>query len=300
MSFAPLSGDALGALEAQVRQAIASGEQSALHVIGVGEVTVALRLDTEQGSYVCKRLPAFPDRAAAERCVRAIEDYVKALSDKGVTVVPTDARILESPDQVRLYLVQPAIAKEQLGPEHFRRLTVEDALRAFDRIVDHVKAAVSPTLAPDGQLANWAFDGERILYLDVSTPFHRHADGTSTLEWEHFVGHLPAVLRAWAIRNVLPGILDKYHTPRGQMIDFAANLQKERLEHLIAPIIARANQRFGFDPPITEAEVRAYYRNDARTYIGIESLRRVTQWVRVKLLRKAPDEFLAPRTDRNL
>lgn len=300
MTPSPLSEQALGALEAQVQHAIATGDQSALHLIGWGEVTVALRLDTEQGSYACKRLPAFPDRAAAERCARAIENYVAALTAKGLTVVPTTAHILESSRELRLYLVQPALPREQLGPNHFRNLPLAQVLRDFDRVADCIERTLDPTLAPDGQLANWAFDGERILYLDVSTPFHKHADGTPTLEWKYFLGHLPAPLRSLAERKVLPALLDKYHELRPQMTDFAANLQKEKLEHLKAPIIARANERFGFDPPITEKEVRDYYRSDARTYAGIESVRRFTQWTRVTLLRKPPAELLPPRVDRNL
>lgn len=300
MTPPPLSEHALGALEAQVQHAIATGDQSALHLIGWGEVTVALRLDTEQGSYACKRLPAFPDREAADRCARAIENYVAALTATGIHVVPTTARVLESGGERRLYLVQPALPREQLGPNHFRGLPLAQVLRDFDRVADQIEGALSPTLAPDGQLANWAFDGEQIIYLDVSTPFHKHADGTPTLEWKYFLGHLPPRLRPWAERKMLPELLDKYHELRPQMTDFAANLQKEKLEHLIAPIVARANERFQFDPPITEREVRDYYRSDARVYTTLEALRRFMQWTRVTLLRKPPNELLPPRVDRNL
>ena len=97
------------------------------------------------------------------------------------------------------------------------------------RIFEHIRDAVTPTLAPDGQLSNWAIDGNRLRYLDVGTPFLRSEDGEDLFDFTEQTRALPAPVRVIVNRFLLRGILDNYHSTRGQAMDFLGNLIKEGL-----------------------------------------------------------------------
>jgi hypothetical protein len=296
---ARLPDDALLALEAEVQQAVKTDDRSKLKVLGYGEITMALRVDTDAGSFACKRMPSFPDRAAADGVATVIRGYIDALQEHGVDVIDTDIRILEG-EPVRMYLVQPCAEANQIGPEHFRALDPEGVKQAFDEICTRLEKSITPELGPDGQLANWAFVGDRILYHDVSTPFHRHEDGSERLDWKHFLAFYPAPLRRIIHKRVLPKIMDNYHDLRTQCVDFLANLQKEKLTELIEPLTAHANARFEFDEPISVDEVKKYYADDAKTYAAMQLFRKIDHWFTTKLMGREATSLLAPPVDRNI
>lgn len=288
----------LRGFEEKIRRALHDNDVGAITVLGYGEVTTVFALDEQ---WACKRMPGFSSRRDAEACAAVIRRYVTALGAAGVEVLATDARVIDGPDgNPVVYCVQPRLEPAALGPARMRGAAVEAALRDLDRILDAMKACVSPRLAPDGQLSNWAFVGEHLCYLDVTSPFLRDESGRDVLDWDQYLRSLPRPLRPLARRWVVPHLLDKYFTLRGQVVDLLGNLRKERLEHLSEPFRDHINALWQLEPPITRAEVDAYYASDARTYAYLQGIRRLDRWVQRRLLGREYPYFLPPPIDRNV
>jgi hypothetical protein len=291
----------LAAFERTVTEALASGDARALEILGYGEVTTCLALPARAGRLACKRVTPFAERARAAACAALIRRYVAALRAAGLDVVESDVRLVPGAGGTTvLYVVQPSLPADALGPRHLRACGEAAALERLGCLLDLLRRAVGPRLAPDGQLSNWAFAGGRILYVDVSSPFMRDEAGRELLDWSHYVTGFPAPLRPCMLRWVLPRVLDKYYTLRGQVVDLLGNLRKERLERLIPPAIALANRQLALAPPVTAREVRAYYTGDARMYAVLQALRRADRWWHRRVLGRPYPHFLPPRLDRNL
>ncbi|MFP6583556.1 MAG: DUF6206 family protein [Candidatus Hydrogenedentota bacterium] len=169
----------------------------------------------------------------------------------------------------------------------------------FERIVDRIETCVCPEGTSDGQLSNWAFVNDELLYLDVSTPFYRDSNGASLLDWKNYMGPIPALLRWYYMREV-PKVLDKYFDLRGQLLDFLGNLRKEQLDHLTPDFTDYVNERFNFEKPITATDIQRFYNEDAKMYALVERLRKVDRWVHRNILRRTYPYLLAPNIERNL
>lgn len=286
------------AFERRLGAAVRTGHAEDLDVIGYGEVTIAVRLATLHGDFACKRLVPFSSRDAAEHTAALIATYIAELQESGIDVVETETPILERPEGHVLYCVQPLLRPGTLGPEFLRNKTAEQAAPYVRRIFERIKDAVTPRLAPDGQLSNWAIEGDRLRYLDVGTPFLRNEEGQDLFDFTEQTRALPAPVRIIVNRFLLRGILDNYHSIRGQAMDFLGNLIKEGLAGIFPPLIPLANEVFALSPEITEKEVRAHYKSDAQTYAFIQSARRADRWVHRKLLRTPYPYLLPPRIDR--
>ena len=284
--------------EERLEHALSSRSTEELDVIGYGEISVALRLSTRAGSYACKRLVPFEAESDADRAATLIHRYTERLEACGLDVVPTQTCVLTRPVGFVLYCVQPLLPKRAIGPEFIRPLTADEARPHVERVFTLIRAAASPTLAPDGQLSNWSFEGDRIRYLDVGTPFMRDENGRELFDFRQQTRALPQPIRTLVNRFMLEGILDNYHSPRGQALDFLGNLIKERLGRLMPRLIPTANDVFDLTPPITEEEVRRHYRDDARSYALIQAARRADRWFQQTILRKTYPFLLPPKIDR--
>jgi hypothetical protein len=119
----------------------------------------------------------------------------------------------------------------------------------------------------------------------------RRADGSTELDTDVFLTSMPWLLRAPVRRFVVPDILARYHGQRTVVLDLAANLLKERLDALIPAVLAATEGRV--DPPLTEAEVRRDYRRDARTWSGLQAIRRADRMWQTKVRRRTYP-FLLP------
>lgn len=296
--MALVSTSQVEAFEQRLEDAVRTGRTDELDVIGYGEVTIAVRLETPDGDLACKRLVPFSSRLAAERTAELIASYVDRLSACGIDVVETETPILERPAGHVLYCVQPMLAPGTLGPDFLRHKSAEEAAPYVRRIFEQIRAAVTPSLAPDGQLSNWAIEGRRLRYLDVGTPFLRDEHGRDLFDFTEQTRALPAPVRIVVNRFLLRGILDNYHSTRGQALDFLGNLIKEGLAEILPPLIRVANEAFDLAPAITEQEVRAHYLSDARTYAWLQGARRADRWIYRNVLRKPYPYLLPPRIDR--
>jgi Family of unknown function (DUF6206) len=293
-----VSTSEIEAFEQRLEAALRTGHAQDLDLIGYGEVTIAVKLATPHGSFACKRLVPFSSHEAVERAAGLIASYVEQLEACGIDVVETETPILERPEGHVLYCVQPMLTPGTLGPAFLRDKTASEAAPFVRRIFERIRASVTPSLAPDGQLSNWAVEGERLRYLDVGTPFLRDENGRDLFDFTEQTRALPAPLRVIVDRFLLRGILDNYHSTRGQALDFLGNLIKEGLGDIFPPLIPIANDVFGLSPEITEQEVRAHYRSDARTYALVQAARRADRWVYRNVLRKPYPYLLPPRIDR--
>lgn len=292
------SASEIEAFEQRLEAAVRTGESGDLDVIGYGEVTIAVKLVTPHGEFACKRLVPFSSREAAEGTARLIASYVEQLGACGIDVVETETPILERPDGHVLYCVQPLLAPGTLGPDFLKGKTADEAAPHIRRIFEHIRASVNPSLAPDGQLSNWAFEGDRLRYLDVGTPFLRDEKGNDLFDFTEQTRALPGPVRVIVNRFLLRGILDNYHSTRGQALDFLGNLIKEGLGDIFPPLIPIANEVFELTPEITEKEVDAHYKSDAQTYEFVQAARRADRWICRNVLRKPYPYLLPPRIDR--
>ena len=292
------SASEIDAFEQRLESAVRTGDSGDLDVIGYGEVTIAVRLTTPSGDFACKRLVPFSSREAAEQTADLIASYVEQLGACGIEVVETETPILERPEGHVLYCVQPLLAPGTLGPDFLKGKTADEAAPHIRRIFEHIRASVTPSLAPDGQLSNWAFEGGRLRYLDVGTPFLRDEKGNDLFDFTEQTRALPGPVRVIVNRFLLRGILDNYHSTRGQALDFLGNLIKEGLGDIFPPLIPIANEVFELTPEITEKEVRAHYKSDAQTYEFVQAARRTDRWIYRNILRKPYPYLLPPRIDR--
>lgn len=285
-------------LEQRLEEAVQAGHAEGLDVIGYGEITIGVKLSTSHGDFACKRLVPFSSREAAERYGALIGSYVEQLEARGIDVVETETPILERPEGHVLYCVQPLLAPGTLGPAFLRNKSAEEAAPYVRRIFELIEASVTPSLAPDGQLSNWAFQGDRLRYLDVGTPFLRDQEGNQLVDFTEQTRALPAPVRVIVNRFLLRGILDAYHSTRGQAVDFLGNLIKEGLGDIFPPLVPIANEVFRLAPEITEREVRAHYKSDAQTWAFMQAARRADRWVYRNIRRKPYPYLLPPRIDR--
>jgi hypothetical protein len=284
--------DELAALEERVRAALVRGDSGGLDVLGYGEVSLVLRLRTDQGSYACKRLPVFPTRERFERYSLLLAEYLRRLEESGVQPVATSLWHTPLPDgRIVGYCVQEALPAERLCVNLLRQQDEAWAEAFCKRLFGTIEGAISPALGLDAQLSNWADIDGQLVYLDVTTPLLRDQHGRERLDLRLFFSSLPWLLRDPVRLTMSGSIIDKYYQPRGAILDFLGNLHKEGLARFVPAFLAQANA--GLDRPITADEVTAYYRGDARMWELLQRLRRADRfWHRAVRRRTYP--FLLP------
>lgn len=286
-----LGDDELRALDSLVDEALGSGREELLPTLGYGEISLVLGWPREAPRYACKRMPAFPSRAAFESYARTLGDYVAALEAAGMDVVPTEMRgVDQAAGSVVGYVVQPILAADTLAPPILHAADPGDGHPLVEAIVAAAAGTVSPRIGLDAQLSNWTWDGGRLTYLDVSTPMLWDEAGVSRLDLEPLAQAYPAILRPLLRRFVAPRILDGYRDLRGVYLDLCGNLLKERLDLWLGAFLAAIAPRL--TQPLTAEDVHRYYRSDARLWAVLLRLRRLDRAWRLRTGRTYP--FLLP------
>ena len=295
-------------LEMQVRDSLRRADEGPLRVLGYGEITLVLGVPADGPRWACKRLPDFPDAAAAATYRDRFERYLDLLSERGVTPVPSRFRVLDGVaaplggSRVVGYVVQPALDPGTLGPRVLAAAVPDPDHPVVTGIVDAVLSVCDDRTGLDGQLSNWAWDGSTLSYLDVTTPMLFDDIGRFELDMTLFLAAYPWALRAVIGRFVAPGVVGAYRGPRHVLVDVAANLVKERLDPWIPAVVTAANRALSgpgapsvVEAPVTEAEVRSYYRSDARLWEAMFRLRRADRWWQ-RRVRRRDYQFLLPRS----
>jgi hypothetical protein len=288
----PALQEELEALEERVGAALEHGDAAGLEVLGYGEISSVLGLRTRAGPLACKRLPVFADGASFERYAGVFFDYLDALAAAGVRPLSSDLQPVPlEGGRIAVYCVQPRVPAGCLGPSYVRGAELGARRRFARAVTEGVVAAVDGGLGIDAQLSNWALlDGE-VRYLDVTTPLLRDAQGNERLDVGLFIASLPWILRGLVRRFLLAEILSHFYSARAALLDLAANLIKERMEDSM-PLFLEAIEG-AVSPPLTEREVRAYYRSDARMWALLQRLRRMDRWWQ-RRVRRRPYPFLLP------
>lgn len=197
-----------------------------------------------------------------------------------------------------LYIVQELLDQSTVGHVLLRRsgpeqafLLLRAALREMDKVFTFNEANRGRLeVGFDGQISNWAVLDDvghaadasaasgpsdsagvaaapALRYFDTSTPLLRR-DGVEQLEPELFLRAAPSFL-VWIIRRfMLADVMERYYDRRKVAVDLVANLYKEQRADLVPGAVRLVNE-FLFPTaaaPVTEAEVLAYYREDARIW----------------------------------
>jgi hypothetical protein len=279
-------------LEQAVTRALTTFDPDVLHIVGYGEISCVVAWPDAGGPWACKRLPVFSSAARFDAYRAVFDDYLEALTGRGVTVVDSRLEPVGTTDgQVVAYCVQPMLDSDTLAPALLARADPAEGRRLLDTIIGCLADVVDPQLGIDGQLSNWAVDGSGVVYFDITTPLLRDEQGRERLDTELFLASLPAALRLAVRRFLLDGIFAPYYSPRRAALDLLGNLHKEGLGEWVAPGVELANERL--DAGFTVSEVQRYYRRDARLWSMLQQLRRLDrQWQRH--VRRRPYPFLLP------
>ena len=279
-------------LDDLVERALASGDESELPVLGYGEISLVLCWPAQNPDFACKRLPVFSSRRRFDAYRETLEDYLAALEAAGVRVVDTEMRAVERADgTVAGYVVQSILPSEGLAPGILRSTDPAAGHPLVEAVVATAADTIGPRLGLDAQLANWTWSDGGLTYLDVSTPLIWSADGRPRLDLDLIAQAFPAVLR-WPLRRfVAPGILETYRDLRKVYLDVTGNLLKERLDPWLPAFLDRLNRRI--EKPLTEGEVRSYYRSDARLWSALLRIRKIDRAWR-RRVRRRPYPFLLP------
>lgn len=286
----PAAGE-LAEVERLVRVALRGGDDAQLRMLAWGEIGPVLGWPADAPAFALKRLPPFGSRAGADALAATLADYVAALAARGLACVPSDVRVIDAADGVVGWVVQPLLPAAGLGPEVLRGADPAAGHPLLDAVLEADLAIPGPRLALDGQLSNFAWDGERPLYLDVTTPLLFDDHGQLRMDMDLLLASLPAALRPAVRRWVVPDLLRRYRDPRSVVLDLLGNLLKERLDPWVPVALARVGGRL--PEPISEAEVRRAYRSDARLWEVLLRLRRLDRsWQRSVRRREYP--FLLP------
>ena len=287
-------------LEHAVDRALATRDQDGLHVLGYGEITTVLAWPDANGPWACKRLPVFDGPARIERYRQRFDAYIEALRARGVTVHESRLEVVPTTGGTAVYIVQPALPAERLGPEVLRQANEEDGRALLSDIIDKIAAVSSPTLGIDAQLSNWACVDGDLLYFDISTPMLRDDQGNDLLDTELFICTLPPFLRPVVRHLLLGSIIDQFFEPRATALDLVAALYKEQLPEWVPAAIELANERLRPDPVLTVPEARRYRRRDARTWEMLQRFRRIDRVWQQRVRRRHYPFLLPGRINRSL
>jgi hypothetical protein len=287
-------------------------------VLGFGEISTVFEVhDPGLAGLACKRLSIFETRAEYDRYAAGYHAYNRLLEEAGLRLpAHGHGALVNARGRLIFYILQERLERERFGPhalahlpEDERRRLVRRLLRQMLGLWDFNQSQPGRLLGLDGQLSNWALASEGLdgsaplLYLDTSTPFLR-LNGADQLDPELFLRTAPSYL-AWVLRKLfLKQVMDRYYDFRKVVVDLVANLHKEGLAALIPEMIAVANALFAREAaglgaaPLTQAEVDAYYREDARIWSLYLSGRYLDRFVRQRLLRREYPYLLPGRTRR--
>jgi hypothetical protein len=260
-------------------------------VLGYGEISTVLEIGT--GSEKClayKRMPMFRTEQEADRYEELYREYVQVLQDRvGLRVAPSDTVRLvdEQKGGVVVYVVQERFPPEALGHRAIHRIPPGDVSKLVVAVLRETAKVLefnrrhrgNLEVGFDGQISNWAIAGFdpasprlddeiELVYLDTSAPLVCK-DGEEQLDRELFLRSAPSFL-AWFLRLFfVEGVMTRYYDLRKVVIDLIANFYKEQRPALVPELLDTANRFFSVEiqdggfKPITAAEIRAYYRQDA-------------------------------------
>jgi hypothetical protein len=287
----------LAAVESAVQEALRTGREDHLTVLGHGEISLVVGWPGDAPAAACKRLPVFPSTAHAQRYADVFSRYLDRLEQRGLHVVPSSLTFLTPGEDGRQvgYVVQPVLPGTSLGPEVLRAEAPDPDHPLLAAVVAGVLDVVDERTGLDAQISNWAMHDGTVRYLDVTTPILYDEQGLE-LDADVLIACYPWVLRPPLRRFAAPPIAAAYCDRRTVLLDVAANLHKERLVDWIPAVLEAANRELG--DRITREEVDRYYRSNARLWEVLLRLRRADRWWQQTIRRRTYPFLLPGSTER--
>jgi len=294
------------------------------HVLGYGEISTVFAIQAEGlEDLAFKRLPLFYSVGEVEQYQAAYEEYNRLLQEEIGLRLPAHSCIdfLNESDRPILYIVQKQLASASIGHQALHllsremvRILIRRALQEMRLVWDFNQRQDRLQVALDGQISNWSIDGFEpgnphvtldtgLTYLDTSTPLFR-VEGVEQLDPELFLRSAPSFL-AWILRLFfLEDVVNRYYDFHRVAVDLVANFYKEQRPELVPGIIIEVNDFFAGEAaalgvePLTEEEVRSYYREDALIWRLYLAMRRIDRTIRTRILRKEYPYILPGRIKR--
>jgi hypothetical protein len=288
-------------------------------VLGYGEISTIFEIQAETTrNLACKRMPIFKTKEEVAKYETLYKDYNEVLEKEiGINIPEWGfACFVSDAGNIIAFDIQRKLSPESIG-NHAIQLLDPNGIRALFLLVlgELMKvwqfnlANPGRAVGIDGQISNWSiadFDaarpqlspGARLLYIDTSTPLMKK-DGVERLDPELFLRSAPSFL-VWLIRWLfLKGVLTRYYDAGLVATDLIANFYKEQRPELVPGLIQAANDFFAAGgaslgvKPLTEKEIKAYYKEDALIWVLFLAFRRFDRWLHKYILRK-PYIYILP------
>lgn len=286
-----VDGATLQAAEAAIGRAIERRDASDLTVLGFGEIAVAIGWPTASPSIVLKRTVVYRDRSHCEQHMEAVADYVTRLGQRGAAVIPTTVHVVERDDGRFVgYAAQPVVPTSLLA----ETVLESDEPRAdhplLTAVRDYAVQQVRPELSVDMQIPNFAWDGERLVLLDITTPIVFTADDELDLELRpEIFALLPAPLRRLALGEAMR-ILHIYRSVP-DTLSFVISLLYRIDQQRWAPAAAE-NFESELTEPVDLAAAEAEHRRLVKVLPFLARSSMVQRWWTTKVRRRPYDFFI--------
>lgn len=289
-----VSLDVLREADAALDRAIAARDASDLHVLGFGEVSVALGWPTADPEYVLKRALVYESRESCEQHFDTIEKYIETIRAGGADVIATRLHILDRPDgRASGWVVQPLVPNELLVTTILKS---EEPRADHPVVLGHREVATrdcTPTYAVDLQISNFAFDGERYTLLDITSPVSWDADGNFTGPIpEEFVRMSPAPIRP-VFRKEYAKAANGFRSRRGALQAALVWLHRSDLGNWADAFAEAFNDVLGDDDePVDVDAARTEFERFEKVIPTVKKASRLQRWWVTTVRRGSYDAFI--------
>jgi hypothetical protein len=288
-------------------------------VLGYGEISTIFEIEAESTrNLACKRMPIFKTKEEVAEYETLYKDYNSLLEKEiGINIPQWGfAWFISDSGNIIAFDIQRKLPPGSIGNRAIQVLDNDSIHTLFLLVLSELTKVWRFNLANpgravgiDGQISNWSivdFDaaaprlnpGTGLLYIDTSTPLMKK-DGVERLDPELFLRSAPSFL-VWLIRWLfLGGVMTRYYDARLVTTDLIANFYKEQRPELVPGLIQAANDFFAAGgaslgvKPLTEKEIKAYYKEDALIWVLFLAFRRFDRWLHKYVLRK-PYIYILP------
>ncbi|MFA5078559.1 MAG: DUF6206 family protein [Dehalococcoidia bacterium] len=288
-------------------------------VLGYGEISTIFEIQAgTTRDLACKRMPIFKTQDEVAQYEILYKDYNEVLSKElGINIPEWGfASFTTEAGNIIAFDIQRKLNPDSIGNRAIHILNTEGVRTLFVLVLRELMKvwkfnADNPdrALGIDGQISNWAIDGfdssspqvgraSRLLYFDTSTPLMKK-DSRERLDPELFLRSAPSFL-VWLIRWLfLEGVMTRYYDARLVTIDLIANFYKEQRPELVPGLVQAANEFYASEgaslglKPLTEKDIRSYYKEDAMIWVLFLAFRRFDRWLHRYILHK-PYIYILP------
>ncbi len=280
--------DELREVEQAIQRAQRDRSVDHLHVLGLGEISVAVGWPTETPRFVAKRLLPLADVGDARRDADAIVSFASAIEGGGGNLVGTDVRLLHRDDGAHVpYLLQPIVPRSALAETLLDDDPVDEH-PAFVALHDLVTTVGDGRFAIDPQIPNFAWHDDMLWLFDFSTPMTYDEHGRFNANFDSGYSLLPTVLKPVLKREVAK-IFEYYRSPTQALTQTLVFLRRIDADRWVDPALLTFNRRL--EQPIVRDDVDALYERQVREFPRIKNLARLERAWQEKV-RRRPYEYV--------